>query len=72
MYNKNIKTIDNIINDNKIVNKQIEDIKQDNLNKQEYIKNLERINKELEDKVKEDSRKLVKLNKIEKIMFWRK
>ena len=72
MYNKSIKSIDNIINDNKIANKQIENIKQDNLNKQEYIENLERINKELTDKVKEDSKRLVKLDKIEKIMFWRK
>lgn len=72
MYNKNIKSIDNIINDNKIANQQIESIMQDNINKQEYIENLERINKELKEKIEEDNEKLKKLDKINKIMFWRK
>lgn len=72
MYNKDIKSIDNIINDNKIANQQIESIIQDNTNKQEYIENLERINKELKEKIEEDNKKLKKLDKINKIMFWRK
>lgn len=72
MYNNDIKSIDNIINDNKIANQQIENIIQDNTNKQQYIENLERINKELKEKIEADNKKLKKLDKINKIMFWRK
>lgn len=62
MYGKEIKSVNNLINDNKLAQMQIQQLEEDNQNKQKYINALEEKNKINEQQ----------LNKIKKIFFWKK
>lgn len=62
MYGKEIKSVNNLINDNKFAQMQIQQLEEDNQNKQKYINALEEKNKMNEQQ----------LNKIKRIFFWKK
>ena len=79
MYKKNIKSIDNLINEEKIDEETIKFLKEDNKNKQKYISELEEDNKNkqnyieaLEDEKKRNNEYIEKLESKKNLKnFWK-
>lgn len=67
MYNKKNTAIDNLINDNKIALTKIEQLEEDNSNKQKYIEGLEARNKILEEENAKNQKRLSRRG-----FFWKK